>query len=52
MANRSFVFVNQFFLVENLSFDITLYCGLVAPKTDLIYVLMSAAISTSPVIGL
>ena len=39
-------------MLRNVSLEICLYCGLDAPNTDLMYVLVSRAISTIPVRGL
>ena len=39
-------------MLRNVSLEICLYCGLDAPNTDLMYVLVSSAISTIPVRGL
>ena len=40
------------FTTLNSNFDTCLYCGLVAPYRDLIYVLVSTVISTKPVFSL
>ena len=40
------------FAALNCNFDICLYCGLVAPYMDLMYVLVSKAMSSKPVFAL
>ena len=40
------------FAALNCNFDTCLYCGLVAPYIDLMYVLVSKAMSSKPVFAL
>ena len=51
-ATLMMLYVNQIGYLTNFSAHTCLYCGLVAPNTDLTYVLTSLATSTSPILSL